>query len=217
MNLIMEEELVSFLRVSGRTLLAFERFLVHGAALVMFVTMMIVVADVVSRYFFNSPIKWVYPLISRYLMIYMFFLALSDTLRRGQHIVIDFIFRWLSIRRRSLVELLAYLPSLAVFGLILWLGIDLTWLQYVNHDVIMDSLGWPTWITSLALPIGIGAMLLRIVLRIGALGVRMVNPNADVTEAYGEVDEQAVDLFAGTSLPGKHAIEQRKESAARMP
>ncbi len=183
----------------------------------MFVTMMIVVADVVSRYFFNSPIKWVYPLISRYLMIYMFFLALSDTLRRSQHIVIDFVFRRLSIRRRSLVELLAYLPSLAVFALILWLGIDLTWLQYANHDVVMDSLGGPTWITSLALPIGIGAMSLRIVLRIGALGVRIVNPNADVAEAYGEVDEEAVDLFANTFLPREHAIQPRNESAATMP
>ncbi len=182
----------SLLRVSGRALCWLEKSLLNGAAFVMFVIMMLVVADVAMRYFLNDPIKWSYPLIAKYLMIYVFFLAVADTLRRSQHIIIDFLASKLDIRKRSIAEFLGYVPSLLVFALIFWLGVEHTWKQYVNNDVRIDSLGWPIWIGSLALPIGIGAMLLRVVLRMGALAVRIVNPKADVTQAYGEVDNEDI-------------------------
>lgn len=180
----------SLLRVSGRALFWLEKFLLNGAAFVMFVIMMLVVVDVAMRYLFNNPIKWSYPLIAKYLMIYVFFLAVADTLRRSQHIIIDFLASKLDIRKRSIAEFLGYVPSLVVFTLIFWLGVEQTWTQYVNNDVRIDSLGWPIWIGSLAVPIGIGAMLLRVVLRMGALAVRILDPKADVTDAYGEVDNK---------------------------
>jgi len=180
----------SLLRVSGRALFLLEKSLLNGAAFVMFVIMMLVVADVAMRYLLNNPIKWSYPLIAKYLMIYVFFLAVADTLRRSQHIIIDFLVSKLDIRKRSIAEFLGYVPSLVVFAVIFWLGVEHTWTQYVNNDVRIDSLGWPIWIGSLAVPIGIGAMLLRVVLRMGALAVRIVDPKADVTQAYGEVDNK---------------------------
>jgi len=182
----------SLLRVSGRALCWLENSLLNGAAFVMFAIMLLVVADVAMRYFFGNPIKWSYPLIAKYLMIYVFFLAVADTLRRSQHIVIDFLASTLDIRKRSIAEFLGYVPSLLVFALIFWLGAENTWRQYVNNDVRIDSLAWPIWIGSLALPIGIGAMLLRVVLRMGALAVRILDPKADVTEAYGEIDNEDI-------------------------
>lgn len=202
--------MTTLLRSSGRALSAFERLSVRGAGLVMVVVMMIVVTDVAFRYLLNSPIKWVYPLISRYLMIYMIFLAFSDTLRKSKHIIVDFVVRSLGIRTRSIAEFVAYLPSAVVFALILWLSIDLTWTQYVNRDMVMDSVGWPTWIATLAVPIGIGAMLLRIVLRIVALGVRMVKPDADVTDAYGEA--AAAEAAVADAMAEGNASQLGKDS-----
>ncbi len=177
--------MVSLLRRLGQWLRAIESFLLDLAALMMIVIMSIVVIDVVLRYCFNSPISWAYPLISRYLMIYLFFLAVSDTLRRNQHIFVDLLVRTLNVRNRSLLELLGYLPSAALVAVVLWLGIALTWEQYVNNQVEMDTLAWPSWIATVAVPVGMGAMLLRILARIGALGVRIGNPSADVAPAYG--------------------------------
>jgi TRAP-type C4-dicarboxylate transport system permease small subunit len=185
----------SLLQVSGQALCRLEKLLLNGAAFIMFTIMMLVVTDVMKRYLFNDPIKWSYPLIAQYLMIYVFFLALADTLRRSQHIVIDFVVNQFGIRARSLAEFLAYVPSLFVFALIFWLGVRHTWAQYVNNDIKIDSLEWPSWVGSVALPIGIGAMLLRVVVRMGALLVRAMHPEADVEQAYGEVDnEEAMAL-----------------------
>lgn len=195
----------SLLRVSGRALFWLEKSLLNGAAFVMFVIMMLVVADVAMRYLFNNPIKWSYPLIAKYLMIYAFFLAVADTLRRSQHIIIDFLVSTLDIRKRSIAEFLGYVPSLVVFALIFWLGVGHTWTQYVNNDVRIDSLAWPIWIGSLAVPIGIGAMLLRVVLRMGALAVRIVDPKADVTEAYGEVDNEDIMALSEADVAATEA------------
>lgn len=195
----------SSLRVSGRALFRLENSLLNGAAFVMFVIMMLVVADVGMRYLLNNPIKWSYPLIAKYLMIYVFFLAVADTLRRSQHIIIDFLVSALDIRKRSIAEFLGYVPSLVVFALIFWLGVEHTWTQYVNNDVKIDSLAWPSWIGSLALPIGIGAMLLRVVLRMGALAVRIVDPKADVTDAYGEVDNEDIMALSEADVAATQA------------
>jgi TRAP-type C4-dicarboxylate transport system permease small subunit len=185
-----ESVIVSWLRWAGRALFRIERLLVGGAAMAMIVIMVLVVADVLLRYVFNSPLRWSYAVISRFLMIYVFFLALSDTLRRNEHVIVGFLVGGMGIRSRSVVELLASLPALVIFGLVVWLGIDLTWSQYVNHDVVMDKLGWPSWIASIALPVGMGLMVLRIVVRVCALGARAIDPQAEVTDAYGDAGDE---------------------------
>lgn len=187
------------LRSAGHRAGQLETILVHGAALVMIAVMLIVVVDVAFRYLFNSPIKWVYPLISRYLMIYMIFLALADTLRRGQHIGVDFLVRPLGVRARSILELAAYVPALVIFSLIFWLSSQLILLQYRNDDRVMDSLGWPTWIATLAVAIGLGVLTARILLRIVALIVRVGNPAADVTASYGAADADEFESFHSAS------------------
>jgi TRAP-type C4-dicarboxylate transport system permease small subunit len=194
--------MLSILQQAGRVLGVLERFLLNLAALTMLVIMGIVVVDVVLRYLFNSPIPWAYPLISRYLMIYLFFLAVADTLRRNEHIFVDLLARTLKVRSRSIPELLGLLPSAVVFALLLWLGIELTWEQYVNKHVEMDTLTWPSWIATVALPISMGAFVLRIVLRIAALGVRIASPEADVTLAYGEAHSEEAAAVAA-AIAGK--------------
>ncbi|MEO8506995.1 MAG: TRAP transporter small permease [Betaproteobacteria bacterium] len=179
----------TLLRTVGRLATGIERGMSGISALTIFLIMVLVVADVAMRYAFNNPIKWSYPVISRYLMLYVFFFAVADTLRRNQHVIVGFLVGAMGIRGRSLVELVAYLPSILIFALVLGLGIGLVWSQFVHNDVVMDSLGWPSWIATLALPIGIGMLLVRIVLRVTALAARAVDPAADVAAAYGDPAE----------------------------
>jgi TRAP-type C4-dicarboxylate transport system permease small subunit len=163
-----------------------ERLMMGIAAFTIFVIMVLVVVDVAMRYAFGKPLAWSYPLVARYLMLYVFFLALGDTLRRNEHVVVAF-FAWaLGPRPRAAIELLAYLPAIPVFAIIMWLGIDLMGTQFVNKDEVMDNLGGPTWLSTLALPLGIGILLLRIVLRVAALALRLARPHADTAAAYGE-------------------------------
>ena len=73
----------------------------------------------------------------------------------------------------------------------------------------MDTLGWPSWIASVAFPISMSAMLLRTLLRIAALCVRIARPEAQLGVAYGEArsEEAALATVAVSRSAGMPADE----------
>lgn len=166
-----------------------ESVLIAASAVIMFAVMVIVVADVAMRYLFNAPLDWSYDLIARYLIVYLFYFALSDTLRRDRHIVVDMLSRIVPARVRHVLELIGYLLSLAVFTIMAWLGAERAWVEFAGNDIVFDSLQWPSWVVSVALPIGIGVMLLRVAMRIVALVLSLVGARHDFAAMYGKADE----------------------------
>lgn len=66
-----------------------ETLLVGFSAASLVVIMLVVVADVTMRYVVRSPLGWSYDLIGTYLMVCVFFFALSDTLHHHGHIAMN--------------------------------------------------------------------------------------------------------------------------------
>ncbi len=60
-----------------------ENVAIVAAGLCLAVMMLVVTMDVVMRYGFNAPLGWVYDLVGKYLVVAAFFLAVSETFRRG--------------------------------------------------------------------------------------------------------------------------------------
>jgi TRAP-type C4-dicarboxylate transport system permease small subunit len=48
--------------------------------------------------------------------------------------------------------------------LIAWITIRLTWSQYAAEDVISSVVDWPTWLSTIFVPIGTILVVLRLVL-----------------------------------------------------
>ncbi|HUG59902.1 MAG TPA: TRAP transporter small permease [Candidimonas sp.] len=165
---------MSFLEQTNRVLTLCERFLMGIAALMMFVIMMLVVVDVVLRYFFNSPLAWSYELISLYLMVGLFFFALSDGLSCNAHVAVDLLQNKMSVRTRHFVEMIGYICASVVFAGIVYMSVQRTWVSYSEHDVIAGSIAWPTWLSNIAVPIGSGVMLLRMVFRVIGHGLSVI-------------------------------------------
>ena len=67
---------------------------------------LITAVDVTMRYAFNAPLIWAFELISDYLMVAIFFLAIATTQRAGQNIGVDILARRLPGRadRRPLAS-----------------------------------------------------------------------------------------------------------------
>ena len=63
------------------SLIWLERQFANVAAIVLFLLMTIVVADVFLRYLMNRPIAWAYDVISLYMMPAIFYLTLSRAQR----------------------------------------------------------------------------------------------------------------------------------------
>jgi TRAP-type C4-dicarboxylate transport system permease small subunit len=102
--------------------------------------LMLTVADVTLRTFFNYPLRGVYELIEL-MLAGSFFLALPCVFLRDDNIVVntidDMLPRILPVLKRSALVL-----SFATFAVLVWQGWSAAWDSYEFHDVTAD-LGLP--------------------------------------------------------------------------
>lgn len=161
-----------------------DRGLVLVSAASMFVIMVIVMCDVVMRYFFTRPLAWSYDVISLYLMVGMFFFALSDTLRVGGHVGIDVFQLLIPSRIRHFGEALGYLATAALTGMMAQLAFSRGLSAWQNEEMLSGAYLWPTWLAQLPVVVGTGVLALRCLL-LAALHVRDMfdksRANADLT------------------------------------
>src|ERR1700677_3809363 len=108
------------IRTAQRWVAAAEGAASFLAAIVLFVVMLIVSADVAMRYVFNRPFGWTYDLISLYLMGALFYFSLSATFAQGAHISVDVVASRLTPRTRRLLQMLIALASAWLFATIGW-------------------------------------------------------------------------------------------------
>ena len=148
-----------------RVLRVIERAGVAIAGVLMFMIMLVVVTDVVMRYFFNSPLEWSYELISLYLMVGCFFFALSDTLAANAHVAVDILHLYMPERMRHAAEFVGYFLATPVFVAIFYMSVLNTWDAYQGGDVLAGHIPWPTWLASICVPIGVGVLVLRMAFR----------------------------------------------------
>ena len=142
-----------------------ERGLVVLSSVAMAAIMFIVVADVTMRYIMGAPLSWSYNLIGLYLMVAVFFLALSDTLHNHGHIAIDIFQHAIPHRLRHFSMAVGYALSTAIMALIAWQA----WLRfrsaYLNDDRIAAVIPWPTWIAYFIVTVGCAVVTLRCLYR----------------------------------------------------
>ena len=144
-----------------------------GAALALFAIMLIVFADVLLRYLFNSPLSWSYDFISLYLMGVAFFFALSETLRRNHHVSVDILYLRLSLRARQFWKLLGWALSLVLFSTIFVLAVRTSWSRWVGDNVVAGAIPWPTWIPAAIAAAGFLLLIGRLALGVVALALAL--------------------------------------------
>jgi TRAP-type C4-dicarboxylate transport system permease small subunit len=148
----------------GRIGLAMQRVetaMANLAALALFLIMAIVVADVIMRYFFASPLVFSYDLISMYLVVVAFFFAIPDTLNRHGHVAIDIFQPRLPPRLRFACESLAYAAGTLVMALIAWKLGEKTWIAWSRDEVTATLIAWPIWLSNLPAALGCWMFALR--------------------------------------------------------
>lgn len=127
--------------------------------------MVIVCIDVVMRYVFTAPLGWSYDVVGVYLMVAVFFLALSDALHHHAHIAIDIFQSMIPHRLRHALLGLGYLAASAVLALVAWqawVRLEAAWLA---GDRLGSALAWPTWPSYLLVAAGAAVVTLRTLLR----------------------------------------------------
>jgi TRAP-type C4-dicarboxylate transport system permease small subunit len=139
--------------------------------------MAITVVDVVMRYGFNSPLAFAYDLITQYLLVAAFFLALSYTLRVGGHMNVDMLLVAIrSERARAALRLTADALSIAFFLALLYAGYVTAQDSWSRGERLVGALPLPVWISQAFVPLGVALLLLRLACRIATDVAELVHP-----------------------------------------
>lgn len=98
----------------------------------------LIVYDLVMRNLFNAPTTWVMD-VSRFMLVYVFFLALAPALEGGSHVAVDILDHYLSPARRRVLRLLA-LVLVLIFGVFLLWQLTRTTIEAFEDDTLFPTL-----------------------------------------------------------------------------
>jgi len=152
--------------VLDRLTAAIEKAFLYLTGLGLMGIMMVIVVDVIMRYFFSAPLSWSYDLIGMYLVTLVFFLALADTFRCGGHIKVELFENLRSKRLFAVAEIICYISSLVFFALILMQMIESGIEGMFAGEVVDGAIPWPTWPPYLIAALGVALLMIRVTLNV---------------------------------------------------
>jgi len=117
-------------------------------------------ANVVARHVFHTGFSWTLELV-RYLFAWVVLIGAAYGFQVGAHLGIDILVEKLPPRARRVVALIAVAFSLLFVGLVFHYSIQYTIRIHDWGDLTLD-LQIPQWIPYLAIPLGLGLMLLHL-------------------------------------------------------
>lgn len=98
----------------------FLKKITEALVILLYAAMVVVVfAQVYTRYLTDNSLTWSEEL-SRFIMIWMLFLASTLAFRQGSHIVVDNIVNLLPSKIKAVVKIIAYLFIVIFIGVVLW-------------------------------------------------------------------------------------------------
>ncbi len=115
----------------------------------------IVMANVITRYFFNYSLAWSVEL-TRFFFIWITFLGSAVALAEGKHLVMDAFFARFPLHIKKVVEYIHLALTVIFLSIILYFGIEVV---NIVSKTLSPSLQIKMTYVYLALPVGIGIML----------------------------------------------------------
>lgn len=149
----------------GRALLITEYALVSVSVLVILLVMAFVGAEVLMRYFLNSPIPGHLEL-SELMMPIIVFLALSYTQATHGHVGMELLLDALPPDARRLTEIGVLLASVFICSVLALFSFKNAYQLWLYDDVTMTPPYFKTWPSAAAVPIGYALISLRMFIQV---------------------------------------------------
>lgn len=163
--------------VTGRLLRAVQALETLLLAALLLGMIILAGTQIALRNIFDSGWYWVEPLL-RILVLWVGLLGALAATRNNNHIRIDVVSRYLSLRNQRIAATIGLLFSAAICALVAWHGARFVWDEYRAGSTVIAQL--PAWLFQSVIPVGFGLMALRFAL----LGCRG-SPDASGTRGEG--------------------------------
>ena len=132
------------------------------AGILILMPALMVFYEVVMRGLFNAPTEWSIEL-SVYCVLIAGFLGMSVTYAAGKHIHVDIVVGSLSPRTRCFIEVFTTCVGIFFCAVFVMESFDMAILSLEMDNTSPSTLRTPMWIPQMALPIGMGLLLLQFV------------------------------------------------------
>ncbi len=126
--------------------------------LLLFVMVLITFVTVVTRYLFDIPLSYIDQLVPN-LFVWVTFLGASAAVKRRAHLGLSAIYDAMPVRMRRFVDVAVLFGTSTFFAVTAWYGVRVVLLQMENR--MMASLGYPSWVIGLAVPVGAMLFVIR--------------------------------------------------------
>lgn len=126
------------------------------------VTLMIV-ADILMRYFFDHPLPASWE-ISEVCMPAIVFFAFAYTLTLDQHVKMSLVRERMSLAVQKIFDVINYSICIVMCALLTYWSWKRFWASFVTQEEILAAIYIPWWPGKLAMPIGIGFLTIRYIL-----------------------------------------------------
>ncbi|WP_153722757.1 TRAP transporter small permease [Sporosarcina cascadiensis] len=123
-----------FIIVVERIMKKINNVFIALAAVMIMALVIIIVQEVIRRYFFNQPSTWALD-ISRFLLVYVFFLSLAPALQSGAHVSTDMVTSKLSPTMQWICKQIAYCLTI-IYGIILFWQVLMPTIQVFSNNRI---------------------------------------------------------------------------------
>lgn len=118
--------------------------------------------EVLVRYFFSSPTKWVDDF-TDYTLLYTTLLTSTWLLKKGEHVRLTFLLDRLSPRPRRVMEVISSFICAIVCGYVMWYGAADTWDSIKNSILLPRTILVPRYYIICIIPFGFLMLLVQFV------------------------------------------------------
>ncbi|OXT02161.1 hypothetical protein B7H23_04365 [Notoacmeibacter marinus] len=137
-----------------------DRWVAYCAMWAFFVLGVILVIEVIARYFFNAPTIWVEE-VARLLFVWSVFGGAAYLFKDGDHIKVTILTDNLGRQKRKLLYLVSLGFVMICAGVIVYASIPLVVSALTSGKTTGSMLDMPSWPFDMALPVAMGLVVLR--------------------------------------------------------
>lgn len=141
-----------------------ETFFLRLSQVALVIMMVLTTLDALSRHLFSKSITGAYEVTEMYLMVMLVFLSMSYVQKVDGHIRLDIIFDRLSKRVQDVLNIIFYLPAIAMMFFIGYQGVNMTVTALQNNLVASGLINFPLWLSYIWIPIGSFLIMIRLIL-----------------------------------------------------
>jgi len=120
--------------------------------------------EVVMRYAFNKPTRWVVEF-SEYALLYLAFLGGAWVLKEEGHVKVELLLDVLPVHIRETLHVITSLAGAGVCGLFCWVSSTYVWEIYGTGEILFKSVLVKKWLIMAIIPPGLLLLTLQFVRR----------------------------------------------------